>query len=123
MKCIYLALIFLFNSFVFAQDFNSINSDNVLNYLSNQSNTNLIQNGDDNYMNLILKNSSIVANQNGNNNVLNYDSKSNQIQHHSIQVSTFGNNNIIDIYGTNSISNGMAIDVHGNNKTIIINNR
>ncbi|MBS7334119.1 hypothetical protein [Faecalibacter bovis] len=122
MKEIFFIISFVIHQVIFSQDFNSINSNNVIAYFSeNNSNATYVQHGDDNYLNLLMKNTSIEIIQLGNNNVVNYVGVNQQ--NHNIQVNTFGNNNSIQILGSNSISNGMSVEVIGNNKVVQIINR
>lgn len=123
MRSIYITFLFLFFESVKAQDFNSLNSNNVLSYLSNNSDVKLSQLGNNNKIILQLHNSSINVIQNGKDNFLNYDSKNNNLENYSLRISTYGTNNQIYVTGTNFISNGMNLDIKANNKKVFINNR
>lgn len=108
-------------------DWNKINSNTIMDVISIQNST--------------QNNSSVVAQiGNMNNTELNISSKTNIIvqqlgDQNSIYfnnafteketkaaVTVQGYNNIVDVTGSNSISNGMEINVKGDNKTVFVRN-
>ncbi|KFF00132.1 hypothetical protein IX39_05570 [Chryseobacterium formosense] len=108
-------------------DWNKINSNTIMDVISIQNTT--------------QNNSSVVAQiGNMNNTELNVSSKTNIIvqqlgDQNSIYfnnafteketkaaVTVQGYNNIVDVTGSNSISNGMEINVKGDNKTVFVRN-
>ncbi|SDQ13117.1 hypothetical protein SAMN05421664_0653 [Chryseobacterium soldanellicola] len=110
-------------------DWNRINSNNILNVIATQnpdpailSYSNIVQVGDFNNAELSINaKTNISVQQTGDYNTL-YFINSFTDTENKTAVTTRGNNNIIDITGSNSISDGMKIDVKGDNKTIFVRN-
>ena len=119
--------------FTYAQhlSFENINSNNVLNLLSQianisenqkQSEVNLLQIGNQNFAEIRTNSKTdLSAMQLGDYNYLNFD---NSFKRESTKsaISAQGNNNIIDVTGSNSISDKMQIHVKGDNMTIFMRN-
>lgn len=125
-------LLFLMNLEVHAQDFKSINSNNVLDYYSNNqsskggpevTNTHVLQYGVMNITELMIRNSSVDVVQYGNYNNAYFDTRFNIIPDYAVNVEMYGNYNRIDVYGSNKLSNGMNLQVFGSFKTVIVTNR
>lgn len=125
-------LLFLMNLEIYAQDFKSINSNNVLEYYANNqsqnwdgeyTNTKVLQYGNMNISELMIKNSSVDVVQYGNSNFAYFDTRFNTIPNYTVNVEIYGNHNRIDVYGSNRLSNGMNLQVFGNFKTVIVTNR
>lgn len=121
---------FSFSFFIIAktQSFKDLNSQNVLQFLTSSQSadigslSNVIQLGDNNLLEASLIDDKLYSLQMGNNNVANYiDYNRNQMSEMTIR--TIGNNNIIVVDGSNSISNGMSVEIIGSNKSIFIENR
>ncbi|MEG0528784.1 MAG: hypothetical protein RR578_00395 [Bacilli bacterium] len=131
MKKISCIIFFLFiKSNLIAQDFNLINSNNVLDFISNVEEnkpreyySNIYQIGNNNLANILMQNSTIDIQQVGNQNILYFNSGNTNGVNNSLDISIRGNQNLVEITGVNSISNGMSLELLGNNKTVIINNR
>jgi hypothetical protein len=131
MKKISCIIFFLFiKSNLIAQDFNLINSNNVLDFISNVEEnkpreyySNIYQIGNNNLANILMQNSTIYIQQVGNQNILYFNSGNTNGVNNSLDISIRGNQNLVEITGVNSISNGMSLELLGNNKTVIINNR
>lgn len=70
-----------------------------------------------------MQNSTISIQQVGNQNVLLFNSGNADGVYNSLDVFMRGNQNMVEIIGVNSISNGMSLEIFGNNKTVIISNR
>lgn len=109
-------------------DWNQINSNNILNIIAQNvdptilSYSNIVQVGDFNNAELSINaKTSISVQQIGDYNTL-YFINSFTDTENKTAITTQGNNNIIDITGSNSISEGMKIDVKGDNKTIFVRN-
>lgn len=123
MKYFYLLFISVWG---FAQDFNQINSSNVLDYVSVSnntffSNTTITQLGNSN-QSLIQMNRGIVdVLQFGNSNQFYFNGL--DAQPALMNVNMYGSNNLIQVTGSNNISRGMSIEVLGHNRTIFITNQ
>jgi hypothetical protein len=110
-------------------DWNQINSNNILNIIATQnpdptilSYSNIVQVGDFNNAELSINaKTNISVQQIGDYNTL-YFINSFTDTENKTSITTQGNNNIIDVTGSNSISDGMKIDVKGDNKTIFVRN-
>lgn len=111
-----------------SQTIAEINSNNVLNFLNNGFSTNgdsqskVIQVGNANTVELFLINDVISSVQIGNANSSFYQNDNPRINT-EMKLTAIGNNNDISVIGSNSISNGMTVEVIGNNKTVFIENR
>jgi len=109
-------------------DWNKINSNNILNVIAIQdsdpaaSHSNIVQIGNNNHAELSINaNTNIGVQQLGDYNTL-YFVNSFTDAETKTAISAQGNNNIIDVTGSNSISDGMQINVKGDNKTIFVRN-
>jgi hypothetical protein len=109
-------------------DWDKINSNNVLGFIAVQNSdqgisySNIIQIGNNNNAALYInEKTDIAVKQLGDYNTLNYINSFTDTQTQT-SITTQGNNNIIDITGSNSISDGMQIHVKGDNKTIFMRN-
>lgn len=109
-------------------DWEKINSNNVLSIITMQSqdsgvsSSDIIQMGNGNHAELSINaKTDIAVRQSGDYNTL-YFVNSFSDAEAKTAVTTQGNNNIIDITGSNSISEGMQIHVKGDNKTIFMRN-
>ncbi|MDR6405947.1 MULTISPECIES: hypothetical protein [Chryseobacterium] len=109
-------------------DWNKINSNNILNVIAIQnpdpvsSYSNILQVGSNNHAELSINaNTDIGVRQVGDYNTL-YFVNSFTDAETKTAISSQGNNNIIDVTGSNSISDGMQINVKGDNKTIFVRN-
>ncbi|SIQ27326.1 hypothetical protein SAMN05880574_10941 [Chryseobacterium sp. RU37D] len=109
-------------------DWDKINSNTIMNVISvgnpdpTVSYSNIMQIGNNNYTGLSINaNTDIAIKQAGDYNTLLYINSFNHEETKTV-ISEQGNNNIIDITGSNSISDGMQIHVKGDNKTIFIRN-
>jgi len=111
--------------------FENINSNNVLalipqiqNTSDSQNNTDIksLQYGNQNYTEIQANSqTSLSTMQIGDYNYLNFD---NSFEKNSVKsaITTQGNNNIIDITGSNSISEKIQIHVKGDNMTLFMRN-
>jgi len=123
-------LMFLATFICYAQEINfqDINSNNVMRMLqssqeikiSNSEVANL-QNGNENRI-YIFDNSAkkLEISQQGNYNTTQYVNPGSKPT--NMEVKTIGNNNYIDIAGNNSNSDGMKIQIRGNDKMIFVRN-
>lgn len=109
-------------------DWDKVNSNTILNLVARQNvemNTgysNIIQMGDYNHAELSLNNKTIIAvKQLGDYNAL-YFINSFTDKETKAAIITQGSNNIIDVTGSNSISDGIQINVKGDNRTIFMRN-
>lgn len=109
-------------------DWDKINSNTIFNLIArhqiDQSSygSNIIQIGDYNNAELSLNaHTNIVVKQLGDFNTL-YFINSFTDKETKAAVTTQGNNNIIDVTGSNSISDGIQINVKGDNKTVFMRN-
>ncbi|MFV0163199.1 hypothetical protein OBK28_04825 [Empedobacter falsenii] len=131
MKKVDCILFFLFIKLsLMAQDFEAVNSNTVLDFISKSEEnnfsgyySNIYQIGNDNLVNVLMQNSAISIQQEGNQNSLFFNSGHTNGIYNSLDIYMRGNYNRIEVTGVNSISNGMSIELLGNNKTVIINNR
>lgn len=109
-------------------DWNKINSNNILNVIAMQnpdpasSYSNILQVGNNNHAELSINaNTDIGVRQLGDYNTLYFVNSFTDAETRTA-ISAQGNNNIIDVTGSNSISDGMQINVKGDNKTIFVRN-
>ncbi|WP_288436895.1 hypothetical protein [uncultured Chryseobacterium sp.] len=109
-------------------DWNKINSNTILHLIARQQTdqssycSNIIQMGDYNNAELSLNaRTSIVVKQLGDFNTL-YFINSFTDKETKAAVTAQGNNNMIDVTGSNSISDGIQINVKGDNKTVFMRN-
>ncbi len=109
-------------------DWDRVNSNTVLNVIAAQntdqmiSYSNIIQMGDANNTELSLNTkTNISVKQLGDYNSLYFNNSFTDTQTKTAII-TQGNNNIIDVTGSNSISDGLQIQVKGDNKTIFMRN-
>lgn len=109
-------------------DWDKVNSNTVLDLISRQQTeqglygSTVIQMGDYNNAELSLNaKTNIAVQQLGDYNTL-YFINSFTDTETKTAVTAQGNNNIIDITGSNSVSDGMQISVKGDNKTIFMRN-
>lgn len=110
-------------------DWDKVNSNTVLDLMSRQQTeqqalygSSVLQTGDYNNAELFLNpKTNIAVQQSGDFNTL-YFINSFTDQETKTAVTAQGNNNIIDITGSNSVSDGMQINVKGDNKTIFMRN-
>jgi hypothetical protein len=109
-------------------DWNQINSSTVLGVIANQapdqsiSYSNVTQEGNFNNADLSLNaKTAISVKQVGDNNSF-YFNNSFTEKEVKTAVTTQGNNNSIDITGSNSISEGLKLNVQGDNMTIFMRN-
>lgn len=109
-----------------AQNFQSINSQNIGQFLNSAptqsiSTTAAIQIGNYNQAELKLYNDNVNVLQYGNFNEF-YFNEQMSAESNSLNVIELGNQNKISVSGSNSISNGMSIRIVGDQKTVIVNN-
>ncbi|CAD0224107.1 hypothetical protein KYG33_19860 [Chryseobacterium sp. D764] len=109
-------------------DWDKINSNTIFNLIARQQidqisyGTNIIQMGDYNNAELSLNaRTNIVVKQLGDFNTL-YFINSFTDKESKAAITAQGNNNIIDVTGSNSISDGVQINVKGDNKTVFMRN-
>ena len=130
---IFLPLLILCSYLCNAQQisFDNLNSSNVLNMLSEMSKISeiqksseirLMQYGNENFAEIKANSKTqLSALQFGDYNYLNFDNAFQKDQAKST-ITTQGNNNIIDVVGSNSISDKMQIHLKGDNMTIFMRN-
>ncbi len=130
---IFAIVIMLCQAQVYAQkiSFENINSTNAMLILSQiQSTANFqknagvstIQYGNNNYAGIDTNSKTILsAAQIGGHNYLNFDNSTSKNRVRS-SINTVGYNNIIDIVGSNSISEKLQLTVKGDNMTIFMRN-
>lgn len=118
----------LFTTFKAQQiDWEKINSNTILNIIAVQNpdlsvSPNILQIGNNNSAELSINaKTDIAVRQLGEYNTL-YFVNSFTDTENKTTISAQGNNNIIDVTGSNSISDGMQIHVKGDNKTIFVRN-
>lgn len=114
-----------------SDNFDRINSENVMSILpsivllQNQDDQSVIQvaqYGNHNFSEITTNsNTDLILIQNGNYNFMNFDNSFENDASKTI-ITAEGNNNIIDVVGSNSISEKMQIHVRGDNKTIFVRN-
>lgn len=112
-------------------DWNLINSQNALDMISLQNSnpvastlygSQVVQMGNNNNADLQLNaKTNIVIQQLGDQNSI-YFNNSFSAKESKSAITTQGNNNIIDITGTNSISEGLHLNIKSDNKTIFMRN-
>ncbi|KMQ60612.1 hypothetical protein ACM40_12645 [Chryseobacterium sp. BLS98] len=110
-------------------DWDKVNSNTVLDLMAKQQTeqqglygSSVLQTGDYNNAELFLNpKTNIAVQQLGDFNTL-YFINSFTDKETQTAVTAQGNNNIIDITGSNSVSDGMQINVKGDNKTIFMRN-
>ncbi|REC73714.1 hypothetical protein DRF57_16560 [Chryseobacterium rhizosphaerae] len=107
-------------------DWDKINSNTIFNMITmqnmDQDLSHIIQIGDFNNAELSLNaRTSIAVKQLGDYNTL-YFINSFTDKETKAGITTQGNNNIIDVTGSNSISEGMQINMKGDNKTVFMRN-
>lgn len=110
-------------------DWDKLNSNKVFNLIAGQNmemNTgyasHIIQMGDYNNAELSLNNQTIITvKQLGDYNAL-YFTNSFTDKETKTAIITQGSNNIIDVTGSNSISDGIQINVRGDNRTVFMRN-
>ncbi len=108
-------------------DWEKINSNTILNIIAVQNpdlsaSPNILQIGNNNNAELSINaKTDITVRQLGEYNTLYFVNSFTDIENRTI-ISAQGNNNIIDVTGSNSISDGMQIHVKGDNKTIFVRN-
>ncbi|WET49019.1 hypothetical protein PYS58_21045 [Chryseobacterium indologenes] len=109
-------------------DWDKVNSNTILNLITRQnidmnaSYSNIIQVGDYNNAGFSLNNKTIITvKQLGDSNAL-YFINSFTDKETKAAIITQGSNNIIDITGSNSISDGIQINVKGDNRTVFMRN-
>lgn len=109
-------------------DWDKVNSNTILNLIARQnidmngSSSNIIQVGDYNNAELSLNNKTVISiKQLGDYNAL-YFVNSFTEKETKTAIITQGSNNIVDVTGSNSISDGIQINVKGDNRTIFMRN-
>ncbi len=109
-------------------DWDKINSNSVLNIVAIQnpdlatSYSNIVQMGNGNSAELSINaKTDIAVKQMGDYNALLFVNSFTDMETKTA-ITTQGNNNIIDITGSNSVSEGLQINVKGDNKTIFMRN-
>ncbi|WP_267404986.1 MULTISPECIES: hypothetical protein [unclassified Chryseobacterium] len=109
-------------------DWENINSNTVFNVISNQNSeqamsySNILQMGDCNTAELSLNaKTDISVKQFGDYNSLYFINSFSDVEVKT-SITTQGYNNIVDVTGSNSISDGMKMNVKGDNMTIFMRN-
>lgn len=110
-------------------DWDKVNSNTVFNFITRQNiemnagySSNVIQMGDYNNAELSLNSRTIITvRQLGDYNAL-YFINSFTEKETKAAINTQGSNNIIDVTGSNSISDGIQINVKGDNRTVFMRN-
>ncbi|WP_336687787.1 hypothetical protein [Chryseobacterium bernardetii] len=109
-------------------DWDKVNSNTILNLISKQDMemiagySNIMQMGEYNNVELSLNNKTIITvKQLGDYNAL-YFINSFADKETKAAIITQGSNNIIDVSGSNSISDGIQINVKGDNRTVFMRN-
>lgn len=132
-------LLFVFSiQLYFSQNINfeNINSNNILYLLNNtevspnyteknivKSSTEVTQIGNENFASInLLYETQIKSAQLGNENTFIYQDFFNPQKNTQITVTALGNGNYVEVLGSNNISDGMKINVTGNDKIIFIRN-
>ncbi|WP_407405908.1 hypothetical protein [Chryseobacterium sp.] len=124
------SLLFLASFLAKAQqiDWQKVNSSTIVSLLEsksierNEAESSFSQLGNHNHaMILMNENSNVNVKHTGEYNTTIYNNASTN-KAATIEVSSSGNNNIIDITGANSLSKEMKINIVGDNKTIFIRN-
>lgn len=114
------------------QSISDINANNVMIYMASDNfmkineahnSANLvIQKGNDNNADIFLIDDKVTTMQLGDNNNLYYQD-GRALQSSTMIISMQGNNNVVEVVGSNSISNGMSIEIIGNDKTVLVENK
>lgn len=124
------SLLILASSLVKSQqiDWQKVNSSTIENFLDsrnmeqNNAESSFFQIGNhNNAMVLMNDKSNVNVKQTGEYNTTLYNNASTN-KSSTVDISSNGNNNIIDVTGTNSLSKEMKINIAGDNKTIFIRN-
>ena len=109
-------------------DWNKVNSNSIVGLLDsrnlqlNTSESIVQQNGNQNNAMITMnEKSAITVRQNGDYNTTLFDNAGSQ-KAAQAEITSKGNNNIIDITGTNSLSKEIKINMTADNKTIFIRN-
>ena len=110
-------------------DWDKVNSNTVFNLITRQNmemntgySSNIVQMGDYNNAELSLNNKTIITvSQLGDYNAL-YFINSFTDKETKAAIITQGSNNIIDVTGSNRISDGIQINVRGDNRTVFMRN-
>lgn len=112
-------------------EWDKVNSTTIANMASNKSLdesfvtssiSNIMQIGNNNMVDMMMNSSSdVTIRQNGNYNTAIFDNSFTDKQTKT-EINAVGDNNIVDITGTNSISKEMKINIQADNKTIFIRN-
>ncbi|RLZ06488.1 hypothetical protein [Faecalibacter macacae] len=106
-----------------AQNFDHINSQNVIDLIYSSS-VNVNQIGDLNNVSIISqKEAMIIVSQQGINNNTQYLDNNRTDLSPNIKLESHGINNTINVFGLNSITENMGIFIKGNDKTVIVENR
>lgn len=138
MKRIFVIFIIWFCNLLYSQEINfeNINSNNLLNLLNNtETSPNLAENnilkgstevtqiGNENYANInLLYDTQVKSSQVGNENSFIYQDFFNPKNTTQITVNAIGSGNYIEVLGSNNISDGMKINITGNDKIIFVRN-
>lgn len=129
-RLLFISLFIISGFFVKGQSILDINASNVVSYLAS-GNVNLINNdirsfviqeGNHNNADIFLIDDKIITVQLGNNNSIFYQDGQ-ALQSSIMSLNVKGDNNLVEVIGSNSISNGMSIDIIGNDKVVLIENR
>ena len=106
-----------------AQNFDQINSQNVIDLIYPNS-INVTQIGDLNNISIISQKETMmtVSQQGINNNILFLDNNRTDLTP-NLKFESVGINNTITVFGVNSITENMGISIKGNDKTVIVENR
>lgn len=111
-------------------DWDKVNSSSIINLISQQNfenkiastSSSVMQLGNHNIAELSLNSkTNIMVQQLGDQNSIYFNNSFSQKSTESA-ITTQGNNNIIDVTGSNSISDGMKINIKGDNKTVFMRN-
>lgn len=127
MKTVLLLFAFLLSSAGSAQTFQELNSKNILDF-ANEFNSRheeknivvTVQTGKANYADILNRDGTLLLRQNGNYNQTLF--KNLDAHRTDAQVTVNGSNNYVDIVGSNSISEGMKININANDMTIFMRN-
>ncbi|MCW3169246.1 hypothetical protein OMO38_12025 [Chryseobacterium sp. 09-1422] len=109
-------------------DWNQINSNTIVDMISKQnldpniSSSTVLQVGDANHAELSVNSkTNIIVQQLGDQNSIYYNNAFSGDETKAA-ISAQGYNNIVDITGSNSVSDGMQINVKGDNMTVFVRN-
>lgn len=119
--------------FVKGQSISDINANNIMAYYYSgnliktteaKSNSEglIIQIGNDNNAEISLIDDKVTTMQLGDNNTIFYQDR-NALQSSIMSINLQGNNNSVEVLGSNSISDGMSIEIIGNDKTVLVENK